>query len=427
MSSLAAIYHHLAIEVLFCASADISYHLTDANGAPLQREDDPKVRKFLDSWSSLTPAFADAIAQGVPDVKIPPPGGVAGLEGIAKLKETCNLALKGLVAGGMARDPNRSPTLFENPSVPHTLAALASLSEAEADAYAAFLLDQQQAWQEAGVASSRPFEFVIPDRLAELAAFHGPLASNKRERAEELSASHRQAIKLQPGEDLSQKATDIYGQKGLKISYLPSGVTLEELGQVEPLAGPVAAGHLGFLSVGISKRKGSSIFNLFRGSREPKGADSGDNVVLLVLDIDLTSPDMAFLGLKGTRLRICDRASWGGFETPLFTRVSLDGGVELLEALDHPPCDLSGVTGDRFAVGRPLLSPFEGLRSAGRLGSEWKIGGAANWDQYPEDPVSPVSGAAMTFIAQFEHPLGGKAYCFLDYENLIATVIEQGT
>ena len=126
----------------------------------------------------------------------------------------------------------------------------------------------------------------------------------------------------------------------------------------------------------------------------------------------------------GTRLRICDAAAHG--EPPLFTRVDLDGGVSLLDADQAlPQPEEHSPLLEPHAPGRPLLSRFEGMRQAGYMGASTRIGGIPAWEQDAEVPVSPLSGKPMTFIAQFPHPTDGTASLFLDYDNLIATVVTQ--
>jgi len=252
------------------------------------------------------------------------------------------------------------------------------------------------------VQRTQRLKFWIGSRLAELAAFHQPLAKHRRERAEALDADYPDAVELEPGEDLSCKGAWVELGKEQSTSYLPSGYVLEELPDGSPIPSPVAAGLLAIQQMGI---------------RGP---------LLVVLDIDLTHPDMGFLGLSGNRLRICDHAEPPDDDEPLFTKVTLDGDVHPLKLSDrYPQPKFDGYRLRRFGIGRALLSPFEGLRAAASLGARCKIGGAPDWEQYAADPISPKSGKFMTFIAQFDHPLGGTAYAFLDTENLIATVITQ--
>ena len=139
---------------------------------------------------------------------------------------------------------------------------------------------------------------------------------------------------------------------------------------------------------------------------------------------------MSFLGLTGKRLRICDAAKPDEDGEPTFTRVDVNGNVKaygIFKNYPKPEEGLPDACGELFVPGRSLESPFEGMWSAGGLGSDQRLGGAPAWVQDAQDPLSPKSGEPMTFIGQCEHPLGGTAYCFLDFKHLIAAVVTQNT
>jgi hypothetical protein len=146
----------------------------------------------------------------------------------------------------------------------------------------------------------------------------------------------------------------------------------------------------------------------------------------VVLDIDLTRPEMAFLGLEGTRLRVCDWVDHDDFNR-CFTRVGLDGAVALLEqpkntvVMGEPDC-----THAPLVPGPAFYSDIDGEDGGpGFTSYDAHIGGGPRFEQDPEIPKSPDSGEPMTFIAQFPHPDGCTAYVFLDPINLIATVVTQ--
>lgn len=275
------------------------------------------------------------------------------------------------------------------------LVALRDLPEDGNRSLANVLLEQHAAWQKASLIPRsgcvQSLDYVIPTALAQIACVNQPLDEGALRRARSLRITYPPGIFRADSPSWSGGEGD--------VSFLREGITLKE--PKDASARPaVRAAH------GEQLR--------LPGIAEP---------VLVLLDIDLTHPDMAFLGLKGSRLRICDAADHS--PSPCFTRVTTDGSVELLGDWRPPaPRDWYDV-GKEFVADRPLLSPFEGMRSAGYLGTKTRIGGAPNWEQYPEVPESPVSGKPMTFIAQFPHPLGGTAYVFLDYTNLIATVVTQ--
>ena len=75
--------------------------------------------------------------------------------------------------------------------------------------------------------------------------------------------------------------------------------------------------------------------------------------LLVLLDVDLTRPEMGFLGLKGTRLRICDFADpFAGEEC--WTEVTLDGGVRYRGEETPPPLRENLHRGTRTAGSRPI-------------------------------------------------------------------------
>lgn len=277
----------------------------------------------------------------------------------------------------------------------------------DADAYdwADTLIEQHAIWKDTDVFTSGCgdlYGYMIPDLLAELTCYRAPLAPEHRASLEAIGVDWPIGLTLREGEDLICKLAELEDEDAAAPRYLATGFALVEDTEETVASSPVIAGS--GEAVKLSMR----------------------NPIITLLDVDLTDERTAFLGLEGRRLRICDAAS----ATPdtFFTRVDLDGGVKPISMLQKFPKPEAGCEHARpgYVLGRPLVTPFERLEACGgQLGTEHRFGGAPNWEQYPEDPMSPDSNEPMTFFAQVGHPLGGTAYVFLDIDNLVAAVVTQ--
>ena len=281
------------------------------------------------------------------------------------------------------------------------LIAYRDLPSDAGDRLAVALLQQYLAWHKAGVdhqsLSGKLLYDQIPNILAQLAWFHAPHSGKFLDFVKAAGIRFPQGIfRGQLGNELADPAP---------APYLPTGVTL-----VTPV---------------LPENRKEALFPVLRaGHGEQIHLQGKPNPMFVLLDIDLTRPEMAFLGLKGQRLRICDSANH--LFTRCFTKVYLDGRVELWDGFEPPSAkDVYLDSTNTLVCGRQLVSPFEGMHDSGWLGATARIGGVPQWEQDEETPCSPANGKRMTFIAQFHHPLGGTAYVFLDYDAMIATVVTQ--
>jgi hypothetical protein len=255
-----------------------------------------------------------------------------------------------------------------------------------------------RAWRVIPVPGCRQnVDHVVQDTLANLSSFWGPLPKPILDRARELHIHYPPGIFREPPTEVDRTGVNAGGRR----VFYPTGVALVQ-GKDAGTSIPVCAGH------GM-----------------PVHLPGASGYLLELLDIDITSPEMSFLGLCGSRLRICDWAD--PFLGRCFTRVTLDGGVSLhTPAATLPePGPYSKPSGEFLTAGRPLVSPLEGMRETGRGGTSERLGGVPSWEQDSEWPISPVDYEPMTFVGQFPHPVSGTAYVFLDIPNLIATVVKQ--
>ena len=278
------------------------------------------------------------------------------------------------------------------------LKSFRDLSRNTSESLASMLVSQQTLWQSTSVillpGCGHSLSYFIPNRLARFASFHAPLESATLDRARKLNITYPPGI----------LRTHVESEVGdlTSADYLENGLTLVDRNpQATGSSHAAVAGHGDLLHVG-----------------------NGVNPLLVLLDVDLKSPEMAFLRLKGIRLRVCDWASQ--MDEVCYTKVDTAGKVELLADCDPPPVDeIFRGPYPGLVPERPLISPFEGMRDSGYLGESNRVGGAPNWEQYPEVPPSPIDSSPMTFLAQFPHPTGGTAYIFLDYRHLVAAVVTQ--
>ncbi|GAA5497647.1 hypothetical protein Rhal01_03843 [Rubritalea halochordaticola] len=278
------------------------------------------------------------------------------------------------------------------------IASYQSLTADESDRLAAIAISQYESWTKLGMVKGircANIDDFIPIWLSRLTCFSKPLSAENLRHAQSLEyLSYRQLIthKGDPGSAMIRRS----GEETVIAPYLREGLTLVP---ADSGPSPITAGH-------------------------GKPLQTPDGTTLLtMLDIDLTSPDLAFLGLAGTRLRFCYPAEPEEFD-PFFTRVTLNGGVSLFDSnFPTPNPENDYQPGSPLTSGRPLLSPCEGLDELDDIGAIDRLGGLPSQRCEPYYPESPVSGKLMTFIAQFPHPAEGRLYTFLDKENLIAATV----
>lgn len=153
-----------------------------------------------------------------------------------------------------------------------------------------------------------------------------------------------------------------------------------------------------------------------------------NNHLHAMFDLDLTLPEMAFLGLDGERLCIMTCAVCTLVST-VYTDVDWRGGA----AWDHvasPPRDTSGDAPIRFpdmrlGLGPARRSPYEALFDHGCFWPS-QLGGHPMWVQHSAYPPCPGCQNAMTFVGQTNigdltgplpkgvyYPTEGAIYAFL--------------
>jgi hypothetical protein len=282
------------------------------------------------------------------------------------------------------------------PILPQRVAALRGLTPEEGERIATVAIEQHEAWMARDLVrrlgSSPDIAKVAPDVLHELRTYHGTHSTDLEARVR-AAGVHINAVKLDPAAAADEGDDE-------DEPYFPGGFVLLPQSEVDEPSPAVRAGHGEWLRV-----------------------KKLDEPLLIVLDLDLTRPELAFLGLEGTRLVFCDWAT-GGRKT-CYTRVGLDGSVKLMrrtigDADDSPP-----EPGEPLVLGPAFGSPVLDMPHYASAHHGPRIGGRPAWEQYPEVPKSPDNRCPMTFVAQFPHPNGGTGYAFLDPLNLIAAVVTQ--
>ena len=330
----------------------------------------------LSAWETLTPAIRAMIARHVGE----PPANLRTPEAMAWLDRAA-----------------------ARPSDPDYLVrrGLRDLSAEEACRLAERVIDQEIAWRAEGLIPQHgcvaKIDGIVFYFLAAIRGSHGPL---------DLSLEP----KVRP---LELAIFDLFG------TYVPGG-------EDDPMEGMECPCFL----AGVALIPASDAGERAPAARAAHGEWLRDSEfavpLMVVLDIDLTRPEMAFLGLEGTRLRVCDWVDHD-YLNPCFTRVGLDGEVALLE--QPTSTEVMGEpdrTHDPLVPGPAFYSSIDGEDDGPGFASyHARIGGGPGWEQEPDVPISPDSGEPMTFIAQFPHPNGCMAYVFLDPINLIATVVTQ--
>lgn len=336
----------------------------------------PHWRGSREAWLQVLPHLRAMVARSV-HAEDPPPREIADPESFAWL------------------DRWAWPIKPDNEAL---LRGFKDVSSSVVNETACMLVDQYVQWQRAGVLDrcGLTIHGLVPNLLANLSCYSSVLDVAILRKAEDAGIKHPRGIFRRPRPE-STECTPF--EDGVN-PYYTEGFVLTKCDKDAEPSGPVIAG------------RGDSI------------AGSVPVALITLLDIDLTDRRMAFLGLSGTRLRVCD---WEDHIGKLcVTRVSLDGDVAVhgkppTKAIDDGPEE--GVR--PLQLGRPLVFPYEGHREAGYVGTDSRLGGLPYWEQYSEWQFSPIDGKPMMFLAQFPHPNGGTAYAFLDRENLVATVITQ--
>lgn len=239
-------------------------------------------------------------------------------------------------------------------------------------------------------------DYVVPESLDFLATFRGPMPMSIQDRVREVGIKYARGFFRKPPTEEERTGIRPDGSR----AFYPTGIALVEAGaDTKP-----------------------SFLKAAHGTPIELPGDSGH--LLEILSIDLTRPEVAFLGLSGTRLSICD---WTDpFNDNCVTRVTLRGGVSLYDE-DEIPTDLSEYEpSDQYLTpGRALLSQYEGVEELSTGGTSMRLGGMPGWKQSAAWPLSPINEEPMTFLGQFNHPASCVVYIFLDIPNLIATVVKQ--
>ena len=145
-----------------------------------------------------------------------------------------------------------------------------------------------------------------------------------------------------------------------------------------------------------------------------------------LFQLDLTSPDLAFIPLSGTlAIPFCHLCS--AYGTIMF-RIAQDGSATWHEKNEPFPRYGDGFEpwseGD-FALGRCLSNPFE---YAGWADDDvGHIGGYPGWIQDDTYPECPDCRRLMTFVGQIEVSSGGRFYGLVCFACLTAATVYQQT
>lgn len=336
----------------------------------------PDWNLIVGAWTLLTKRFREIVRVATLDQEAPPkeliePAGFAWLDRVAE----------------QAALPDEQ-----------LLLAYRDIDSRAADGLVDALLEQHAAWRAASLLPKngcvQKIDDFAPTILARFASFHRAFDRKVLKRLSKLDITYPFGVRRRENQSPDPESS----KPGEEVRFLPEGFTLVDA-------------DAGVTSFTARARTGELLL-----------VAPHQNPLVVVLDINLASDDFEFLGITGTRLRICDWASH--MRELCFTKAGLNGEVELLGNASPPP-PYEHIDMRPLVPGRKLISPFEGMRDAGYTGSNERIGGAPNWEQYPEVPQSPVDQKLMTFIAQFPHPVGGTAYVFFDYANRVATVVKQ--
>ncbi len=139
-----------------------------------------------------------------------------------------------------------------------------------------------------------------------------------------------------------------------------------------------------------------------------------------LFDFDLASAQLAFMKLRGQRLRIRTCPSCLAFRTHfIFVEIDLQGNTHWDEANIQPKDSLSDtgfpIVESRLGLGERRPSPYEAI---GFGADSAQVGGVPGWLQWPDYPQCPECHELMTYIAQVEDysiglDLGGVFFAFL--------------
>jgi hypothetical protein len=155
-----------------------------------------------------------------------------------------------------------------------------------------------------------------------------------------------------------------------------------------------------------------------------------------LLDLALTSPELAFLELFGERLRFatCERCT---AYRPLFTEVDLQGrsrwsALNMRPEYLGPDDEWQGLPQDALVLGPERRTPIEGIvllwKSVDGIS---QVGGHPTWEQDSEYPQCPRCRLPMPFVGQVKNGetkiAEGITYAFLCDGCLIAATAYQQT
>ena len=122
-----------------------------------------------------------------------------------------------------------------------------------------------------------------------------------------------------------------------------------------------------------------------------------------LLDIDLTCPEVGFLGFSGRRLNIASCVRCTGYCT-IFTDIDFHGKSIWRDDNEKP--SYNGGDGGawefetmRWTIGPPRRSPFEAHPSIMYRGAS-QLGGFPSWEQDADFPNCPQCKQYMTFVGQ---------------------------
>jgi hypothetical protein len=213
--------------------------------------------------------------------------------------------------------------------------------------------------------------------------------------------------------------------------YVPAHAYASEAGWAVDASGGIRA-----LCADDAKRlvpaRGAGAVGTFAAADHPPCPWCGD-ALTTVFDLDLSSGDLAFLGLPTGRLRVitCERCTAYG---EVHTDVDLAGAATWSDANTRPSFIGDGEwirVATRFELGGRRGTPVETI-AVDYLGGRSQLGGYPSWDQDAAYPTCLRCGELMPFIGQIDYAdvdqLGeGMLYAFFDPECLTAATTYQQT
>lgn len=297
------------------------------------------------------------------------------------------------------------------------LRAYAALTKAQREDFAALMLQLHPVFEE-----DHDLRYYVADELARLSSFSGALEDATLERAHALGIAHPRGIFRRNGRRVRRVKKGQWTEQ-----WEDSDDALEDGFRWREGKKPRKLYHdEGFILVeNADEHAATQSFACAPANttfRDPLGP-----MLAVLLELDLTRPELAFLGIEGTYLRICTWA--GSFGKTCFTEVDGYGAASLHDSMEEEISSAPEAAAPNRCVqligGRAIYSPFEGCVHAGYLGNNTRIGGLPNWEQYPEFPICPESGKRMTFIAQMRDLTGGTAYVFINPRTMVVAVRNQ--